>query len=255
MTATRFDYAGRDVAVTGAAIGIGAATARAFADHGARVWLMDIDDERSAAVTAAIVASGGTATSLHVDVTSAESVGGGFTAIERDAGKLDVLVNNAGGFSQQLDPVETAEDEWDHVIDLNLKGVFLCARAAIPLMRIAGSGRIINLGSMAGQTAMFRSSPPYAAAKAGVHALSRVLAYELGPEGITSNAIAPSAILTDRILEVRGPEERARTQESIPVKRYGTPEDVAAMILYVASDEASYLNGQTISVNGGRFMT
>ena len=254
MTDLRYDFSGSDVAVTGSATGIGAATARAFARHGAKVWLMDIDDAANAAVAADIEAGNGTARALHVDVTWSESVDGAFARLGREAGKLDVLVNNAGGFGRQESPTETTDAAWDHIIDLNLKSVFLCARAAIPLLRSSPAGRIVNLGSLAGQTAIYRSAPAYAAAKAGVHALTRVLAFELGPEGITSNAIAPSAILTDRILDVRGPEERARTEATIPVGRYGTPEDVAATILFVASREAAYLNGETIAVNGGRFM-
>lgn len=243
-----WDFADRVVAISGASIGIGAEAARAFAAAGGRVYLLDIDDERGQAV------ADGVGTYVHCDVTDTGQVNDTFAKIGSEAGGLDVLVNNAGGFSEQFGVEETTDTEWDKVIDLNLKGVFLCSRAAIPLLRASPAGRIINIGSLAGQTTFYRSSPPYAAAKAGVHALTRVLAWELASEGITANALAPSAVLTDRILAVRGPEERAKTEESIPLGRYGLPEDIVEVILFVSSENSGYMTGQTLSVNGGRFM-
>lgn len=237
------------VAVTGAAIGIGAAAARAFSRAGAQVYLLDIDDERGLDVAT------GVGEYLHCDVTSTSEVSAAFATIDEVHDRLDVLVNNAGGFWQQHGVEDTTDNEWDQVMDLNLKGPFLCARAAIPLLRRSSAPRIVNVGSLAGQTTMYRSSPPYAAAKAGVHALSRVLAYELAADGITSNSIAPSAIATERIAHVRGPEERAKTAASLPVGRYGTPEEVVAAIMFLASAGSGYITGQTLSVNGGRFMT
>lgn len=244
----RWDFSGRTIAITGASIGIGAEAVRAFAGAGGRVFLLDIDDQRGSEV------ADGAGTYIHCDVTDTIQVTDTFARIASEAGGLDVLVNNAGGFSEQFGVEETTDGEWDKVIDLNLKGVFLCSRAAIPLLRASEAGRIINIGSLAGQTTFYRSSPPYAAAKAGVHALTRVLAWELAAEGITANALAPSAVLTDRILMVRGPEERAQTEESIPLGRYGLPEDIVEVILFLASENSGYMTGQTVSVNGGRFM-
>jgi 3-oxoacyl-[acyl-carrier protein] reductase len=243
-----FDIEGRVVAITGAAIGIGAAGARTFSGAGARVFLIDIDDERGQAVAE------GVGTYMHCDVTDAGQVTETFAAIRDQAGGLDVLVNNAGGFWRQSGVVETTEDDWDRIVDLNLKSVFLCSRAAIPLLSESKAGRIISVGSLAGQTTMYRSAPAYAAAKAAVHALSRVLAYELAPLGITANALAPSAVLTDRILEVRDEAEREQTARSIPLGHYGSPQDIANVFLFLASDASAYLTGQTLAVNGGRFM-
>lgn len=255
MSSVSYDFEGTRVAVTGASTGIGMATAEAFGIAGAHVWLLDVDDAPGRAVAAGIGDGTRRGRYLHCDVTDTASVGCAFAAIDAEGGGLDVVVNNAGGFWNQRSVADTTDAEWDAVIALNLTGVFLCARAAIPLLRRSDAGRIINIGSMAGQTTMYRSSPPYAAAKAGVLALSRVLAYELAAEGITVNALSPSAIMTDRVKAVRGPEERASTAASIPVGRYGEPADVVAAILFLASVDAGYITGETIAVNGGRFMT
>jgi len=247
MANVNWDFSGRSVAITGAAVGMGAEAVRGFAAAGATVFALDIDAEKGFGVC---VTAEGVASFIHTDVTDRSSVEETFSRI----GSLDVLVNNAGGFWDQRTTEDTSEEEWDRVIELNLKGVFLCSQAAIPLLRQSESGRLIHVSSLAGQTTIYRSSPPYAAAKAGMHAVSRNLAYELAGDGITSNVIAPSAILTDRILAVRGPEERARTAESIPLGRYGTPQDVVHWMMFLASDEAGYVTGQTVSVNGGRWM-
>jgi 3-oxoacyl-[acyl-carrier protein] reductase len=163
-------------------------------------------------------------------------------------------VNNAGGFGTQQTSETLDLDEWRALIELNLTSVFLVTRAAIPLLRRSGSGRVVNLGSLAGQTAGYRTSPAYAAAKGGVHALTRVLAHELAPDGITVNAIAPSAVLTERIVELRDEDERAATARSIPLGRYQTPDELASWVVYLASEEAGFMTGETVAVNGGRFM-
>jgi len=244
-----WDFTGKVVVITGSAIGMGAGAVRAFAAAGATVYGIDIDSTRGAPVAAETGS-----TFLECDITDRSAVEAAFAEIGNATAQLDVLINNAGGFWEQLTTETTSEGEWDKVIDLNLKGVFLCSQQAIPLLRGSSSGRIITLGSLAGQTTMYRSSPPYAAAKAGVQALSRVLAYELAADGITSNVIAPSAVLTDRILEVRGPEERARTQATIPLGRYGEVDDIVRWMLFLASEESAYMTGQIVTVNGGRFM-
>ena len=249
MTNVAWDFSGRAVAVTGSASGMGADAVGAFAAAGAEVYGLDIDEHKGAAV-----ASDAGARFLPCDVTDTTSVEAAFGRIENDAGRLDVLINNAGGFWHQHTTESLPESEWDAVVDLNLKGVFLCTRRAMALLRRSGAGRIITLSSLAGQTAVYRSSPAYAAAKAGVLALSRVFAYELAADGVTSNAISPSAVMTDRIREVRGPDERARTEATIPLGRYGTTGEIVNWMLFLASDEAAYMTGQTITVNGGRFM-
>ena len=249
MTNVAWDFSGRTVAVTGSASGMGADAVVAFAAAGAEVYGLDIDIDAGATV-----AADAGARFLECDVADAASVEVAFGRIEQDAGRLDALINNAGGFWHQHTTESLPESEWDAVVDLNLKGVFLCTRRAMPLLRRSEAGRIVTLSSLAGQTAVYRSSPAYAAAKAGVLALSRVFAYELAADGVTSNAIAPSAVMTDRIREVRGPAERARTEATIPLGRYGTTNEIVSWMMFLASDESAYMTGQTVTVNGGRFM-
>lgn len=249
MSAPSYDFTDEIVAITGAAAGIGRAAALAFAAARAEVIVLDNDPaggEQTAADT--------NGTFVPCDVTDESSVTTAFARIDADHGRLDVLINNAGGFWKQLTVAETSLAEWQAEIDFNLTGVFLCAREAIPLLRASPGGRIINVGSLAGQTTMYRSSPPYAAAKAGVHSLSRVLAYELAADGITCNALAPSMVATERITVVRSEEERAESAASVPMQRYGEPEEVVAVMLFLASDASGYVTGQTIPVNGGRWM-
>ena len=241
---------GRIVVVTGAATGIGRATALAFGAAGAFVYLLDIDAGSGSEAAGHIEHS----QFISCDVTSEQDVTGAVRLIGEQSQRVDVLVNNAGGFPTQRNLEDTSLEEWRQIIDLNLTSVFLITRAAVPLLRRSGAGRIVNLGSLAGQVANYRTAPPYAAAKAGVHALTRVLAWELAPEGITVNALSPSAVMTERIEQLRDEAERQATAASIPLGRYQNPEEIARWVLFLASAEAGFMTGQTVSVNGGRFM-
>ena len=236
--------------VTGAATGIGEATASALTDAGYGVFVVDIDDEHGRIVAEQNPGS----TFIHSDLTSESSVADAMTVISGGVDHVDVLVNNAGGFGEAKGLEETNLDEWAEIIATNLTSVFLMTRAALPLLRRSETGRIINLGSLAGQTAGWQTSPPYVAAKGGVHALTRALAIELAPSGITVNTVSPSAVLTDRIRRLRDDADLETTAASIPLGRYQKPEEVASWIVFLASPEAGFMTGQTVSVNGGRFM-
>jgi len=254
LGATRFDFAGQVAVVTGGGKGIGRGAAEAFAAAGARVYVVDHTEATGTLVAKGIVERGGQAMFVACDVVDARQVRTAFARIVADAGRLDVLVNSAGGFTSQRSVEDTDEAEWDHVIDLNLKSVFLCARAVIPVFKRQGSGRIVNLGSMAGVSALTTSSPPYSASKAGVHALTRVLARELGPHGVTVNAIAPGTTATERVVAVRTQAERDAIGKTTLVGRIAEVSDMVGWVLFLAAPESAYLTGQTLSVNGGRLM-
>jgi 3-oxoacyl-[acyl-carrier protein] reductase len=256
MTAarTKFDFSGQVAVITGGARGIGKGAADAFAEAGARVYVIDVDEAAGEAVAREIQKSGGAAAFIACDVTDSRRVRDTFDRIVAEAGRIDILVNSAGGFWKQLSVEETPEDEWDKVVALNLKSIFLCAKAAIPTFKRQRSGRIVSMGSQAGVTVLQPSSPPYCAAKAGVHSLTRVLAFELGKHGVTANAIAPGTTATERVVAVRSQEQRDTIGKATLVGRIGEVSDMVGWILFLASPEASYLTGQTLSVNGGRFM-
>jgi len=254
MGRTSFDFSGQVAAVTGGARGIGKGSAEAFAQAGARVYVVDLDEASGETVAQDIRGRRGQASFLACDVTDAGRVGMVFDRILAEAGRLDILVNSAGGFWKQLSVAETPEEEWDKVVDLNLKSIFLCAKAAIPAFTRQRSGCIVNIGSMAGVTVLQPSSPPYAAAKAGVHALTRVLAFELGQYGVTANAIAPGTTATERVVAVRSQEQRDMIGKGTLVGRIAEVADMVGWVLFLATREAAYLTGQTLSVNGGRLM-
>lgn len=254
MGKTTFDFSNQVAVITGAAQGIGKGAAERFAAAGAKVFLIDLDAQRGMSAAEEIQAKGGDAAFVQCDLTKSASVQQAVETVVAQAGRIDILVNCAGGFSLQLATIDTPEEEWDAVIDRNLKSVFLTAKAVTPIFQKQKSGRIINFGSLAGLTTFNLSSPPYSAAKAGVHCLTRVLAYELAPYGVTVNAIAPGTTATDRVIAVRNEEQRKMIGKSTPIGRIGEVEDMVGWVLFLAAPESSYLTGQTIAVNGGRLM-
>jgi NAD(P)-dependent dehydrogenase (short-subunit alcohol dehydrogenase family) len=254
MGRTTFDFSGQVVVITGGARGIGRGAAEAFGAAGARVYVVDLDDKAGEAVAAAIREARGQGAFVACDATDGGQVRAAFARIVGEAGRLDVLVNCAGGFFKQLSVEETPEAEWDAIVDLNLKTAFLCAQAAIPTFKRQGSGRIVNIGSVAGVTAFAGTSPPYAASKAAVHSLTRVLAMELGRYGVTANAVAPGTTASERVVAVRGPEQLKAIGRDTALGRIAEISDIVGSILFLASPEGGYLTGQTISVNGGRVM-
>ena len=256
MGKLRFDFTDQVAVVTGSARGIGKGAAEAFAEAGALVYLLDIDEKTGTAVMEAIRGRGGKARFVACDVTKAASVQQAFGAILAESARIDILVNNAGGWTKQQPTIDTPEEEWDRIINVNLKSVFLCAKAVIPVFKRQKSGCIVNMGSLGGLTTHpnTTSSPPYVVSKAGVHSLTRVLASELGRDGVVVNALAPSTTATERVLSVRSDEQRARIAASNLVGRIAEVKEIVSWILFLATPEARYLTGQTISVNGGRLM-
>ena len=238
------------MAITGAAGGIGEAAARAFAGQGARVYLLDIDAARLEAVAASIPGS----TAIALDITDENAVAGAFATIAQAAAGLDVLVNCAGGYKKLLTVQDMDLAEWNQTVALNLSSVFLCCRAAIPLLKRSKAGRIINVTSISGRTVHAASSPAYGAAKAGVTQLTRFLAYELGPDGITANSIAPLTTLTPRVAALRTAADIERIAAQEPLRRLADVDDHVSAMLYLASDGAAFVTGVALDVNGGRVM-
>lgn len=237
--------------VTGAGTGIGRAVAVRLVADGFHVFFVDIDEEGARSAAEGL----DSATFVVCDVTSEPDVAHMAKRIDAERGRLDVLVNNAGGFPERRTMDDVTLTEWNEIIELNLTSVFIVSRAVLGPIRRSPRGRIINIGSLAGQIVGWNTSPPYAAAKAAVHSLTRVMASELAGDGVTVNAVAPSAVLTDRIRRLRHDDELRRTAAGIPLGRYQTPEEVAGWVAFLASEESAFMTGQTISVNGGRYMT
>ncbi len=243
---------GRRAVVTGAGSGIGRATALRLAAAGAAVAVLELRPDAAAETVAALEAAGSRGLAVPTDVTRRAEVEAAVERVVGAWGGIDVLVNNAGGslLSRFLD---LEESDWDYVVDLNLKGTFLCSQPVARLMVAQGSGRIVNLSSGLGvRGAADRAH--YSAAKAAIIGLTKTMAIELGPHGITVNAVAPGPIATARVMARESPEVWAARGRAIPLGRLGEPEDVADAVLFLASDQARYVTGQVLHVNGGATM-
>jgi 3-oxoacyl-[acyl-carrier protein] reductase len=245
---------GRVAIVTGAGRGIGAATAKRLAADGAKVGVLDLKEEVCQEVVEEIRAAGGEAIAVGCNVADAEQVQQAVDTVYGQFGRLDILVNNAGVLRDNL-LFKMSEDDWDTVMNVHLKGSFLASRAAQKHMVSQGYGKIVNTSSTSALGN--RGQANYSAAKAGLQGFTKTLAIELGPFNINVNAVAPGFIATDMTkatAERTGmdfEENKKRASERIPLRRVGQPEDVANVVAFLVSDDASYVSGQVIYVNGG----
>src|SRR5690349_3804260 len=240
--------------VTGAARGIGAATARRLADHGMAVAVLDLDEAACAGTVDAITAAGGRALAVGVDVSKADQVEAAVKRVAEELGAPTILVNNAGIIRDNL-IFKMTEDDWDAVMGVHLRGSFLMTRAVQAYMSKEGYGRIVNLSSSSAQGN--RGQANYSAAKAGLQGFTKTLAIELGRFGVTANAVAPGFIQTDmpaataERIGVPFEDFIKHSAAQIPVQRVGQPEDIAATISFLCSEEAGFVSGQVIYVAGG----
>jgi 3-oxoacyl-[acyl-carrier protein] reductase len=234
------------VLVTGAAGGIGRAIAERFAGQGCKLVVNDVDAEAANAVVRAIGESGGTAVSAVADVSDGAQVAAMFDTLVAEFGDIDVLVNNAGLVSPMLHFFEADEAWWRRILDVNLTGHFLCSHVAARMMAKAGGGSIINMSS-GGATRAHRAFTAYDATKGGIEALTRAMALDLGPYGIRVNALMPGSIDTSGL----GLDARKLRGENVPLGRIGEPIDMTGAALFLASDDASYITGDVIRIDGG----
>jgi 3-oxoacyl-[acyl-carrier protein] reductase len=243
---------GRSVIVTGASKGIGKGIARVFAGKGAQVLLAARDLAQAQAAAAEICSAGGIATAVSADVSSADDCARmAATAVQRHGG-IDIVCCNAGIFpAARLG--EMSVTDWDQVLDINLKGTFLTVNACLAGLKARGKGRIVVTSSITGPITGYPGWSHYAASKAGQLGFVRTAAIELAPHNITVNAVLPGNILTEGV-EALGPEYIARMTSAIPQRRLGSVEDVAYAALFLASDEAGFISGQTIVVDGGQVL-
>jgi len=239
------------VIVTGAAVGIGKATAIAFAEKGAKVVVADIDIKKGKQTSSLI---GGNAFFIEVNVADSESVNNMVKEVTKRFGRIDILVNNAGIYYQG-DVIETTEEEWDRVMAVNLKGMYLCCHYAIPVMLKGNGGIVINVASEAGLVGI-AGQTAYNVSKAGVISLTKSMAVDFARKGVRVNAVCPGTTETPLVknaLEKSEDPEKARRklEECRPLNRLGRPEEIAAAILAMASDNLGYATGSVLSIDGG----
>ena len=247
--------------ITGAAAGLGAAYAHAIAHEGGRVVVVDVADGEG--TVCKIRACGGSALALRADLTDEDDVARMVARVVDEYGRIDILVNNAGGAGQRpasadIDKID--RDHWDEIMAINLTSTMLCMKHVTPHMQRQGSGKIVNVSSRAARgTAWFgQVTPEYIAAKIGVIGLTRQVAKELGPHGITVNCLVPSFTVSGPALQAAWEnmtdEERSRMIEATPLRRLPDPEELASVVVFLVSDESSYVTGACLDVNGGSLM-
>lgn len=245
------EFEGKVAVVTGASTGIGEATAVAFAAQGAKVVLADIDEEGGHQVVSSIRAGGGDAFFVRTDVSRADDVEALIKETVRTYGRLDCACNNAGIQGDEAPTAEWTEENWDRVVNVNLKGVWLCVKYEILEMLKTGGGSIVNMSSVNAYTA-WPNLAPYVASKHGINGLTKSAAREYAAKGIKINAVAPGIIRTPMNVErLTNPEAEARLVAMEPIGRLGAPEEVAAAVLWLCGEASSFVTGHCLVVDGG----
>lgn len=242
---------GKVALISGAAKGMGAVEARMFAKEGASLVLGDVLEDEGAKLALEISAGGASCVFTPLDVRKTSQWESAVTKATSAYGRLDILVNNAG-VTSRMNLLDTTEEDWDRVLDINAKGSFLGIKAVIPAMRKSGGGSIVNISSQLGLVGGDFSSPQYQASKGAVRILTKSVAIQYASEGIRCNSVHPAPIETDMTADVRADKNRlADMVRRIPMGRYGTPEEVAYAVLYLASNESSFVTGSELVVDGG----
>jgi 3-oxoacyl-[acyl-carrier protein] reductase len=247
------DFTGKVALVTGGASGIGEAATRAFAKAGAKVAFTYISSGAEAnALEKEIAAAGGQALAIKADLTKQDETDAAFAAVVRAFGTVDVVFTNAGGILQRIGTIESSLDLWQRAFDLNVMSTYLTCQAAVKIMAEKKAGAIVTMSSLAAMDGGGPGALHYASSKGAIVTYTRALAKELGPLGIRVNGVAPGLIDTRFHVQFNTPEGRKAAVEGTPLRREGTAEDVANLVLFLASDKAAFITGETVQINGGR---
>jgi 3-oxoacyl-[acyl-carrier protein] reductase len=248
----KMKFENRVAIITGAAKGMGKRTAEDMAREGAQVVVADIDKKALAETAARIREAGGKASGCYCDVAARDQVDKLINDTQAEFGRIDILINNAGVLITGTIE-ETSDEIIDKTLDINVKGVLYAIRAVTPIMKAQRYGRIVNVASITGKNGDNTTVFAYGASKGAVISLTRSVARQLGPFGITCNAIAPHAVMTD-LMSYWDETKKSEIASRIPVRRLGTEEDMSQLMCFLASDESGYINGETVNINGGYYM-